>query len=56
MNALVSVEVDYIRMTNFFYLLFILTLNSSIYGSTKTEMFKIICLISAVPHSGEICN
>ena len=48
MDGLVSVEVDYIGITY--------PLNSSIYGSIKTEMFKILCIIIAVPHPDEICN
>ena len=56
MDVLVTVEVDYIGMTNFIYLFFIIPLDSDIYGSIKTEMFKILCIIIAVPHSDEICN
>ena len=50
MDGQVTVEVDYIEMTNFIYCFFIIPLNSSIYGSIKTEMFKILCIIIA-----EIC-
>ena len=56
MDGLVTVEVETIGMTNLIYLSFIIPLNSSIYGSIKTEKFKILCIIIAVPHSNEICN
>ena len=56
MDGLVTVEVDYIGMINFIYWFFIIPLNSSIYGSIKIEMFKILYIIIAVLHSDEICN
>ena len=56
MDGLVTAEVDYIGMTNLIYCFFIIPLNSSTYGSMKTEMVKILCIITAVPHSDEIFN
>ena len=45
MDRLVTVEVDNIRMTNFVHLFFIIYLNSTIYGSIKTECLKNYALL-----------